>query len=255
MKKLVLVLVLALSVMMIGATAFMVTSGQGQTPSQSNENLAAAWPTVVYMTSNQTFFVSNQTPCSISNNMTGVVTFWPSADNSTVFYSAWISADNITQIALQMKQNGQVGEPVVYLYAPKVMTRSVTVINQTSGLMVIGNFTASNFVGAMSNLSMSNLNTQISQGNISVIASTSQCPMAFRGEFGVFPFVVCNCQGTQATTSNQSQVTTPPGQTPQVQTPQGSPGPCPGGVCQPMGQGPQEPIMPMGPGPMMGPRG
>ncbi len=250
MKKSILALVLALSVMMVGGSAIMITGGQGQTTVKSNDNLAAAWPTVVYMTSNQTFFTSNQTPCSISNNMTGVVTFWPSADNSTMFYNAWINGNNITQIALHMKQNGQVGNAVVYLYAPGIMTRSVTVINQTSGLMVIGNFTASNFIGPMSNQSMNDLRARISEGNISVIASTSQCKMALRGEFGVFPFVVCNCQG-----ANQTQVTTPSGQTPQVQTPRGFPGPCPGGVCQPMGQGPQEPIMPMEPGPMMGPRG
>lgn len=252
------VLVLALSLIIVGAVAIISISGPRQSTQSTqttqsvqstNEQLAAAWPTVVYMTSNQTYFISNQTPCSVSNNITGVVTFWPSQDNSTIYYMAWLGGnDGITQVALHLKQNGQVGEPVVYLYAPGVMVRSVTKVEKTSGLLAAGNFSASNFVGPLSGQSMVYLSERIAEGNISVIASTTQCPHMLRGEFGIYPFQMTSGQGAQGTTPS-------PQNTPGQQHPQGNGtyGPCQGGYCGPMGPGSQGPYGPMGPGygPMM----
>lgn len=172
----------ALMVVLVAASMITLVGVASVADSQS-ETRTQEWKTAIVVPLTGPL----EKPEPVDTNATGLAVFWLSEDMEQMCYMLYVAnLTNVTQAHIHMVEEGnETGPPVVWLY-PENATQPQLKPGETDGLLAMGTFDASNFIGPMANMTMMDMLDAIENQTVYVNLHTSQNPAGeIRGEFNV----------------------------------------------------------------------
>lgn len=153
--------------------AGVVTVANGQDGQRSASLIMQDWNTAIVVPLSG----AAEREAPVNTNASGVAVFWMDMDNQSMCYLIFVAnVDNATMAHIHMIQGtNTTGQPVVWLYPVNSTTPTVK-SGETNGLLAVGSFNASNFVGPMANMTMDDLLNGIDNGSMYVNVHNTDHP-------------------------------------------------------------------------------